>query len=119
MKPLQCITLPDHTPSEFVVIATMDEEKKYLGKDYADVLVVSQDRLSYATEMAESILLDTDYGVILDDVNKFTTVRSCHMERGALMKYFLMKLWKLRNKLYMRSDEQLSSLDEMIKKIFQ
>lgn len=118
MKPLQCIELPDHDPSEFVVIATMDEEKKYLGKGYADVLVVSQDRLTYATEMAETLLLDTDLSVIMDDINKFTCVRSCHMERGALMKYFLMKCWKLRNKLYMRSDEQLTSLNEMLDKIF-
>ena len=118
-KPIQCVTLPDHDQSEFVVLATKDDAEKYLGKGYVDVLMFPDDKLWQALESAEAVLLDTDLSVIMDDINKFTCTRSCHMERGAFMKYFLMKCWKLNNKLYMRSDEQLTSLNEMIDKIFQ
>ena len=118
-KPIQCTALPDHDPSEFLVIATKDDAEKYLGNGYIDVILFQDDKLWQAIEAAEAVLLDTDISVIMDDVNKFTCARSCHKERGAFMKNFLVKLWKNKNELYMRSDEQLKSLDDMIERIFQ
>jgi hypothetical protein len=115
-KPIQCTELPDHDPTNFVVIATPDEADKYSGKGYADVIVVTQMKLSWAIEVAEIVLMDTDCDLIMDDINKFSLARSCHMERGAMMKAFLSK--KLTNKLIMRTDERLESLDAMIEKIF-
>jgi len=118
-KPIQCTELPDHDPTNFVVVATQEESSKYLDKGYADVIVVTHMKLSWAIEVAEIVLLDTDCDLIMDDINKFSLATSNHMERGAMMKSFLSKTPKLTNKLIMRTDERLDSLDRMIEKIFQ
>jgi hypothetical protein len=118
-KPIQCTELPDHDPANFVVVATQEESSKYLDKGYTDVIVVTHMRLSWAIEVAEIVLLDTDCDLIMDDINKFSLATSNHMERGAMMKSFLSKTPKLTNKLIMRTDERLDSLDRMIEKIFQ
>lgn len=115
-KPIQCTELPEHDPAEYVVIVTPDEANKYSGKGYVDVIVVTHMKLSWAIEIAEIALMDSDCNVIMDDINKFSLARPCHKERGAMMKAFLSK--KLTNKLIMRTDERLESLDLMIQKIF-
>lgn len=115
-KPIQVTELPDHDPTTFIVITTPEEAPKYLGKGYTDVIVVTHMKLSWAIEIAEIVLMDSDCDLIMDDINKFSLARPCHMERGAMMKAFLSK--KLTNKLIMRTDERLESLDLMIEKIF-
>ena len=75
-------------------------------------------KLSWAIEVAEIVMLDTDCDLIMDDINKFSLATNNHMERGAMMKSFLSKTPKLTNKLIMRTDERLDSLDRMIEKIF-
>ena len=115
--PIQCKELPHHKPSEFVVVATPEEAPKYLGKGYADVVVVKHMSLAWAIEVSDCVLLETDFGVVMDDINKFSLPRACHMERGSMMKAFLMKTTKLRNKVIMRTDEILPSLNELIQRI--
>lgn len=113
---IQATKLPEHNKEDFVAIVTPDEARHYHG--YPCVVVVYDMSLYAAIEIADQFILECDMDVIIDDINKFTCGRSCHMERNAVMKPFLMKMARLTNKLIMRTDEVSPSLDAMIDKIF-
>lgn len=118
MKVYQTTEIPEIPFSDFAVICSPDESRKYDQRAY----IIECHSLSEAIDTAEVVLLDFGISVVMDDINKFPCVRSCHMERGSLMKAFLSPLSsqkELINKsLIMRTDEILPSLDAMIENLF-
>ena len=113
----QTTSIPEYDECDTVAVTLEDDAAPYK----CPTLVIKDTMLSTALDSAERFLYQ-GFNVILDDINKFQLIRKCHMERGSMMKAWLVMisstLEKLRNKVYLRTDERLESLDKLIEKVF-